>query len=198
MTDRDYTLPALAAFATAVGMPLLFILDVVSSAGLGNWRDMATGGSGLVSFAFLLLGALMAYSYLALRAWLRDRLNYRKLDFLILALVGVTLAFHLGLFVLWLVGAWFASGEALAVMAVAFWIGFLVLFGILDIAIAIVLVRDREQLPGLLLLFAGVSGLLGMVELSILLSPAALVLIPVLLVVLALCLLHRPDVLEVI
>lgn len=197
MSEHDYKTHALAALAGALGLPLVLIFDLVSSAGVSDWRDLATGGSGLASVLFLALGLLMAYAYLGLRSWLRERLNYRSLDLPILVLIGVTVVFHLGVFAFSLADG-VGSGPALVPVFIAFWIGFLVLFGVLDIAIAILLLRDRAQLPGLLTLFAVVSGLLGLVELSVILSPAVLVLLPLLLMVMALCLMYRPDYLEVV
>ncbi len=195
MTDKDYFPPALAALAAAIGLPLLWITDAVRL-GLSGARAL-DGGPGFADGMFLLLGLCMAWAYWALRGALRERLNYRALDVPLAALAVLTVLFHGALFAVALCG-WFLDAGAVTVLVLAIWVPFLVLFGLADLAVALILLRDREQLPALFTLLGALSGILGLAEITVLFSVAALVLLPLVLVVLALCLVHRPDYLEVI
>lgn len=196
MNERRYHLHAIAACLVAVGLPVFWMLDIALS-GLGDWRSIATQRFNIGDLVFLALGGLMIFAYLGLRDWLRERLNYRNLDWPLLILMGLTAVFH-GVFFLLALASLLLPADAIALLGITAWIGFSVLFGVVDIAIAIVLVRDRDQLPGLLILYAVISGLLGLLELTVILSVGALVLIPLQMAVLALTLVYRPDVLEVI
>jgi hypothetical protein len=196
MNERQYTPFIVAACLAAFGLPALWIIDV-ALLGDGSWRDLLTRGPRFSDLLFLATGGLMAVAYQGFRSWLREQLNYRALDWPLKILIALTLAFHGAVFLLSMTGM-VLPAEASVAIGIALWIGFLVLFGIVDLAIAIVLLRDRDQLPGLLMGYAGVSGLLGLMELSILFSPAALILLPLLLVLMALCLAYRPEYLEVV
>jgi hypothetical protein len=196
MNARQYHLPALAACLVAVGFPLLWIVDA-ARVSLSGWDSVNWSGPGFSDFVFLALGVLSIIAYLGLRNWLRERLNYDRLDVPLLVMVGLLGAFHGFMFSLTLLGL-VASDEAVGVMAVAAWVGFTVLFGIVDLVIAILLLRDHTQLPGLVMPFAIVTGLLGLLELTVILALGALVLVPLVMVLMALCLVYRPDYLEVV
>lgn len=196
MNDRSYALPALAACVVAFGFPVFLVLDI-AMASFSDWRSLASRPFNLGDLVFLALGGLMIVAFLGLRDWLRERLNFRALDLPLHLLIGLTAVFHGVMFALAL-ATLVASADAVAMFGVVAWIGFVVLFGVVDLVIAIVLLRNRHELPGLLTLYAGVSLLLGVLELTVLFSAAALVLIPVQMAVLALTLFYRPDVLEVI
>ena len=196
MNERRYHLPAIAAVIAAAGLPVFWVLDIALSS-QGDWRSVATQRFGIGDVVFLALGGLMIFAYLGLRSWLRERLNYRNLDTPLMILVGVTGLFH-GVFFLLALGSLLLSADAIALLGITAWVGFAILFGVVDIIIAVLLVRDRDQLPGLLMLFAVVTGLLGLLELTVIFSLGALVLVPLQMAVLALTLVYRPDVLEVI
>ncbi len=195
MTDRDFRLPAMAALAAAIGLPLLWLQDLVRVGLTG--RHPLDGGPSFADLLFLALGLAAAWAYLALRDYLRERLSYRTLDIPLLVLVGLTLLFHFGLFFIALTG-WFLDGDVVTVLAMAFWLPLLVLFGLVDIVIAVLLLRDRAQLPALFTLLGALSLILGIMELTVIFSFTAVVLLPLLLLVVALCLVHRPDWLEVV
>ncbi|MEE4173629.1 MAG: hypothetical protein V2I57_05200 [Xanthomonadales bacterium] len=196
MNERQYHLPALAACLVAAGYPLLMIVDAARIS-LSGWDSLTWSGPGFSDFVFLALGGLSIVAYLGFRSWLRERLNYDRLDLPLLVLAGLLGLFHGTLFLLSLLG-WVASDEAVGVLAVAAWVGFTVLFGIVDLVIAILLIRDHKQLPGLLMPLAIVTGLLGLLELSVILALGTLVLVPLVMVLMALCLVYRPDYLEVV
>lgn len=196
MNERNYTLPAIAACIVAVGFPALLVIDAARIS-LEGWESMTWSGPEFSDFVFLALGGLSIVAYLGFRSWLRERLNYHRLDIPLLVLAGLLGLFHVTLFFLSLLG-WITSDETAGVLAVAVWIGFTVLFGIVDLVIAILLIRDHKQLPGLLMPLAIVTGLLGLLELTVIFSLGALVLVPLVMVLMALCLVYRPDYLEVV
>lgn len=196
MTERNYALPAIAACLAAFGLPVFWMLDI-ALASVGDWRSLASQSFNAGDLVFLLLGGLMMFAYLGLRDWLRERLNYRTLDVPLSLLVVLTGVFH-GAFFLLALATLALPTDITTLLGVVGWVSFLVLFGVLDIVIAILLLRDRDQLPGLLVGYGVVSGVLGLLELSVILSPGALVLLPLQMALLALTLAYRPDVLEVI
>jgi hypothetical protein len=196
MTEHKYSLPALAAGIVALGLPAFWMFDL-AFAGLGDWHSLVRHDFGLSDLVFLALGGLTMIAYLGLRNWLREQLNYRALDLPLVLLVALTAAFH-GVFFLLALATLFLPQDVTTLLGVVGWIGFAVLFGLLDVIIAVLLLKDRNLLPGLLAGYAVVSGLLGLLELSVIFSFGALVLLPLQMALLALTLFYRPDVLEVV
>ena len=199
MKDNDYRLPALAAFAAAVMIPLLWLADFSYAIVLGEdtFMDLLRRGVGVSDLLLLVAGALTVFAYHGFRQALRERLAYRSLDLLLLGLMIMTGLFHGMAFLQALIAPLF-SGEGVAFLALALWVPFMVIFGALDLLIAIILLRDRKQLPDTLTVLAVLTLVLGLLEITVIFSLAAIVLLPLTLVVLGLYLVREPEYLEVI
>ena len=73
-----------------------------------------------------------------------------------------------------------------------------VAFGVVDIVIAALLLRDRDELPQLLLAFAIVNLIVGLLELTVVLAFAAVVVLPIAVLILAAHFLREPEVIEIV
>lgn len=196
MNERNYALPAAAACLAAIGLPLYWIIILV----VGNaddWNAMASQRFDAADVAFLVLGGLMMVAYFGLRSWLQECLSYRTLNAPLLVQIGLTGVFHVVIFLIAL-STLMLPADSSAMLGVTAFIGFSILFGLVDLVIAILLLRDHRELPGLLIFYALVSAVLGVLQLTVILLIGALVLLPLQMIILALTLMYRPDVLEVI
>ena len=177
----------MSLFAVAVLFPTYWLLelDITFSTGV---RRMAFGGLDMLN---LVVGLLSAYVWWGLRKILNEQNGYRGADTLLIIIVVASLLYT---------GAMFASSVIAALNTDAFVIGgtalALVLFGVLDIVLAVVLLRDGAQLPGLVKAFAVANLIHGVCEVSILMSWAVLVLYPVTVVILAILFLRKPEEVE--
>lgn len=184
---KDYLYPGIAAIALAVLFPAYWLLelDITFSTGV---RRMEFGA---LDFLFLVMNLLAVYVLLGLRKNLNEQSGYRGVDTLLLFIVGASLLYTAVMFSASLIPA--LNSDALVIGSTAL---ALVLFGILDILLAVFLLRDSQQLPNLIKVFAVVNLIHGICSVSILMSWAVILVYPVTVVILAIHFLRRPDEVE--
>ena len=204
MQNKDYFLPGIAALVLAVIFPLYWFNEIWF--GSVGWPDalMANITSvNLSDLVFLVIGLLSIYVYLSLRNILNDQLNFKKIDLLLMLLIGVHVIFlaTLGLDV----AAALLSEQTVLQFQDTFigigltaGVGTMVLFGLLDILIGAVLLKNSENLPTLLKIFALVTLIQGVLEISVIMSFVSLLSFPVSLIILAVYFLRKPESLEVV
>ena len=198
MMNNDYVWPGLAAIALAMLTPVFWLYVALS--------DYTDGiGQGLVAadWVFLLMGFVTVYVYYALRRILHDHHNFRDLDIFLAMIIAVNVVFYLGGFALELFAPLFgdnlaARHESALGLNMLLTAGCTVAFGIIDILIAFVLMRNSAQLPYPVKVFAIVTLIQGIFELTILFSFFTAVIYPVALIVLAVYFLRKPETIEVI
>ncbi len=196
MSLDDYRGAGTAAIGAAILFPALWIYEL----GFAGWRDyqnFVAPEFGVADVLFLILGLLSIYVYYAFKQILHDHQNYSTLDVPISVMIGLLAFFHLGIFLLAL-GSSFLDASTAVWLPAMFWVVFVVLFGLVDLVIAVLLIRDHQQLPGLLMVFACMTLLLGVAELTVLFSLLAVVLLPLSLLVLAVHFLRKPDMIELV
>ncbi|MCG8412840.1 MAG: hypothetical protein MI746_01360 [Pseudomonadales bacterium] len=201
MNNQDYLFPGLACIGLAILYPVYWVAEV-SIRGLGF--DSMSEGIHVLDFIFLATGLLSAYVFFSLRDRLSTENNYFGVDVTLLIYVCSTVVFVVSLFA---VGVWYTTyGQGLSgnvaevteiVIAVIFF-GSLVVFGILEILIGILIMRDSRELPSILTPAAIVCLLMGMANLSIFFSFLTLFLFPVLLIILTYYFMRQPDMVEVV
>jgi len=191
MNDQHSYLPAIAAVLAAILLPLVWVFELSLAARL-NMDEYLEGGLRFGDLLFLLTGALIAFVYFSLRRQLRERFNYRSLDLPLALLVGLQLLFHGTLFVLALTSP-LLGAELVGSIGLVFSVMALLAFGALDLVVAILVLRDRQELPELLTVFGIFSALLGVCEITVLLAPGVLVFLPLCLLVLAVQFLRKAE-----
>ncbi len=184
---KDYLYPGIAAIALAVLFPTYWLLELDFTFSTGA-RRVAFGG---MDFLYLAVGLLAAYVWWGLRRVLVEQNAYRGADSLLIMIVVLNLL---------LTGLMFSAGLIEPLNTDAFVIGgtalSLVLFGVLDIVLAVILLRDSRELPGLVKVFAVANLIHGICEVTILMSWAVIFLYPVTVVILAVLFLRRPEEVE--
>lgn len=194
MENNDYFWPAIAALALAVLFPAYWTLEVFAG-GMELGLSNMIRGFRPIDVLFLVIGALMIYGYHSFRRQLNDYHNYRRIDVLLIIMMCGCALFHFGGFALHIVLSLLAP-EYLQLALTVFGLGCILLFGVIDIVIAVFLLRDSAQLPDLVRMFAIVNLVMGIVEVTILFSFSVIVIFPIALLMLALNFIRKPEVIE--
>ncbi|NOX71050.1 MAG: hypothetical protein GXP15_17865 [Gammaproteobacteria bacterium] len=196
MNNNDYFWPGIAAIAVAFLFPVYWIYEIATMGTTFSFSDYPYN-SGPASWIFLLIGALNVYVYYAFKHQFYNHHNYRDVDVVLGILIAVCSAFYLGMFAVDALSPWFGTSyNSIALMSI--WVGSLIVFGVLDILLAVLLLRKSKELPVLVRVFAVVNLLLGIFEITVLLSVAVIVLFPIAIFTLALNFWRKPEVIEIV
>ncbi len=194
LKSNDYLWPGIASIVVAVGMPFYWLV-LAGAADLSDYTHRLPEGPQLADLVFIALGILMIYVYMSLRRILHDHYNYHGADLAISLLIITCAVFHVGILLLDYVGGQLIP-DSFALAASLMWVFFVVLFGVMDIVLAIMLLKDRAQLSDLFFAFAIINLVLGIFELTIIFSFTSLVLYPLTLLILTVAFLRRPREIE--
>ncbi len=187
MTNNDYLLPGVAALFAAVLHPVYWLSEVNATLSVQGVRTEL----GMLDGLFVVLAGLTAYLYYSLKRILNDHCEYHRADALLTIVVWVTVVTSVALFV---VGTFFSNESALP-MTITFPV-VLLMYGAVDTILGIWLLRDSEQLPGLLKAIGVVVLLLGIANLSLIMTFLTLILFPAFALLLAILFLREPEVVE--
>ena len=199
MKNNNYLLPGITAILLSVLFPIYWIQEIT----LGAFNDNESyfsniGQLNFSSWVFLSIGLLSIYIYYCFRRILHDQLNFKIIDILLWLMIGISVVFFLGLFLLDVWPASIDSNGLLMSMGLTISIGSMIIFGLVDITIGIILLRHFDMLPSLLKALAIVSLIQGILELSIIFNFAVIFSFPVYLIILAVYFLRKPEMIEVI
>lgn len=186
----------LAAIAAAVLMPVAFILGGIEDFVFDTIR--AYPGIGIADFLLLAAGAVYIYVLVGLKKLLFERYSFRGVNVIIGIMIFWTIVNYGGSFVLELIGTVAGRGGYDVVLAIqyTFWISCIAVFGILDIILGIMLLRQMRRFGTALKVFAVLSIATGFFGATVLLAIVNLVLFPLALVVLAVAFLKREEAVE--
>lgn len=201
MTNKEYMWPGIAAIALAILFPLYWSHAIT----FGDFSlPAAVSGELVLSTAdwlFLIVGVLIVYVYFALKRVLNDHQNYQGIDILILMAIAVTSLYYGGLLLLDAISA-LNLGESTKNMLLSTTYIFVgignFLFGLLDILIGIVLLKDSSQLPSLVKAFAIAMLINGLAAITFIFSILVIAVYPIALVILAIYFLKKPEMIEVV
>ena len=204
MTNYDYWRPALTAVLLAVLYPLYWILEFTAG---GNFPpdDFAEYMRwSPLDWLFVVVGGLSIYLYLSLRKVLTEQLNYTGIDIPLLILVAVTVVFFFGLSIsqavlLLSAGDSVAAYENIAeVVGVTVLVGTIIISGVAEILIGCLLLRDSNHMPPPIKIFAIITLIMGIFDLTVIFSFISLFIYPVSMLVLATYFLSKPEMIEVV
>ncbi|MBN2227118.1 MAG: hypothetical protein JW763_07105 [candidate division Zixibacteria bacterium] len=188
MEQNKYAIAGWMAIVQAVLFPLSFIANIVEEGiakGVFDIHRPIVGPADLLSLIFM---GISIYTLLRFRALLNERYQNHDLDLLIMFAVWWVVIFHL-------------AGMGLGILAMIFWpidevifliayIGFMatamVTCGIIDILIAVKLMKIKESVGEYIRVFGYITLVAGICEITVFLAPLALILVPVTAIVLAL------------
>jgi hypothetical protein len=183
------------AIAQAVIFPLGFFMAIVQGligAAVFGYHGPSFGPGDLL---FMLFTVMWAYTLWMFRVYLNERYECHDLDFLITAAICVTVLLQMASF--GLQGLAFGltpiAGSVFIVLNIIFAVFAMFTAGILDILIAVKLLQMRQGANDLLKAFAYVTMAVGVLEVTVIFSPLAFVLVPVYCVVLGMIFLGKQE-----
>jgi hypothetical protein len=188
LNENRFSLPGWIAIVQAIILPLsigLGIVESVVSKKAFGYSGPVIGPSDLLGIAFTVMAV---YTLTMFRKLLKEHYNFDGIDTLLVLSIWWVVAFQiLGivLSVFYMVAQPIPDIVSVVVFGVYVSIS-MVTIGTIDILIGIRLLRDKEQFSELLRAFAYVSLVAGILEVSILLSLLAVLLVPVSLVIMGL------------
>ncbi|XOV84576.1 MAG: hypothetical protein ACFHXK_05545 [bacterium] len=187
MNKHDYLIPGVVALALAVLFPIYWLIEFGIVAATGERRVEF----GLLDILFLLVGVGQFVVYLGLKIILHDHHAYSRTDIILNLMMGATLVSYLYLFLVGTVSAFNTDALVQGGLLIT-----LIVFGVLDLVLGIFLWSDKGKLADGFKYFALVNAIMGICELTVLLSIASLILYPVTLVLLAVIFLKKPQEVE--
>lgn len=183
MGENRYSLAGWLAVANAALFPLAIILNIVFSvitAKLLGFYQPTFGPGDLLG---LLSTGITVYLLLKFKQLLHEHYNFREVDSLIMFSIVWMVAFQIGGLALralqMIVGTGRDAAIFTAIVSISFLAVGMVTVGVIDVMIAIRLMKIKEQVGEAMKFFIYLTLVTGILEVTILLSPLALLLVPV-------------------
>ena len=195
MSENRYSLGGWLALVAAVLFPVSFGLGLVQTVvahGALGYKGPFIGPSDGIAVLFTILAV---YALIVFRRFLNERYQFHRIDTLITLSIVWSILLQIislaadGLMML----AWPISEKAYLIVNLSILAVFMLAVGIIDILIGVRLMQARQGFGGLLKVFAILNLVAGLLEVSVFLSPIALILVPVSLVILGLLLLRDRE-----
>jgi hypothetical protein len=198
MSEHRFTVAGCAAIATAGLMPTAFIVAGIEEVVLDLGVASRTVGVGASDFLLLIYGAVSIFVLIQLKHMLWERYSYRGLDPIIAVAIAWTVVNYGGSFALewfyWITGR--SASAAAEVVATAFWIVCIGVFGIIDAILGIMLLIQHRRFGIPLRVFAAFSLATGLCGVTVILSFFSLLLYPLACIALGVAFLRPEERLE--
>lgn len=195
MRSTKYSIAGWLAIVGAVIFPIAFFVgfihDIISKVKLHYYGPNFGPGDIL----FILFTGIAVYTLSVFRDLLNERYNTHKLDTLINISIGWVILFQVcnlcikGIFI----ALWPVPKEALTITYVCFMTIAMVTIGIVDILIAVRLLRIGEVQDDLLKAYAYITMVAGVLEASVFLCLLSMILVPISSVILGMILLREKE-----
>ena len=195
MTDKSYTVAAWFSIALAVLLPLLFAFGLAEAFIGKHILGIMDPGFDVEDLATVLIAAAIVVVLLMLRKLLNKRYGYTRANIPVMAAIVWYIVFTIASFGMnyFADTTWPAPDQASMIALIAFWIISMTSAGIIEIFLGLRLLQIKERGNELMKVFAYVTIIMGVLELTVLLSPLALVLMPVWCVTAAMVFLREKD-----
>lgn len=199
MSDNRFQTAGWLAIVSAILFPLGIIIKIGQGLlGFSKFRFNApTFGPGEIVFLVYLV--FIVYVLLMFRKLLNERYNLHDLDALILISIWWGIIFQAGPYILWGLLALMSSPVSEAAIGITYFLFMavaMITIGVVDILIAVKLLKIKEILNDLLKAFAIISLAAGICELTVILSPISWILVPVSCIIIGMMLLRENEGLE--
>lgn len=195
MTDKSYTIAGWFSIALAVFLPLLFAFGLAEAFVGKHMLGFDDPGITIEDFVTVAIAAVLIFILMMLRKLLVERYRYTRANKLITASVVWYILFTIGSFVMILFAdtTWPAPDTTSLYSLFIFWIIAMTSAGVIEIFLGLRLLQITEKKNELMKVFAWVTLIMGVLELTVVLSPLALVLMPVWCVTAAMVFLREKD-----
>ena len=196
MDENRYSLAGWLAITQAVIFPLAFVISIAQGligVSVFGYRGPMFGPSDLL---FIIFTGISVYTLTMFRKLLNERYNYHDVDLLILLAICWGIVYQISQLALraWLVFMWPVSGTALSIVYLVFFATTMITAGVIDILIAVKLLQIRQKLNEMIRAFTYITLISGLAEVSVVLAPLALLLLPVSCVILGIIFLKKEEV----
>jgi len=195
MEGNRYRLAGWLSIVTALLFPAIFVTGIVQQVVAGRALGYHGPTLGPSEGLGLVLAGISVYVLIVFRRFLNERYEFGGLNTLITLSIIWNIVFQVmglgidGLMML----AWPVARTAYLVISLGFLGIFMLTIGVIDILIGVRLMQARRPFSELLRVFAVISIVSGVLEVSVVLSPLALLLVPVNAVMLGIILLREKD-----
>jgi hypothetical protein len=195
MSENRYSLAGWLSLAAAILFPLGFVIGIaqgVISAAVFEYTGPIIGPSDLL---FIAVTAIHIYAIVMLRKLLHEHYEFFEADTLITLVIWWNIAFQVG-------GLLFKALQVMIgspgdVFFVVFFLSFMVLgfvsAGIINLMLGIKLLKLKDGAGDLMKAYSYVVVLAGGLQLTVVLAPLSLILVPVLSVILGMLLLKESE-----
>jgi len=188
MHSNKYTIVGWLAVAQAILFPLSITLAIVEKGVATNLFDFHKPFFGPSDVLGLIFTAIAIYVLWMFKNLLNDHYEYHDLDLLILISIWWAALFQvvgLGLGFLTMI-FWPVDEKVFALVYIVFFASSMICIGIVDILIAVKLLKVKEHFSEYIRAFAYITIVAGICEITVFLSPITLLMIPVTCIILAL------------
>ena len=198
MHESRFSTAGWVSIVAAVIFPLAFIIEGLHEAVLEFSDIDIPVGIGPADFLFLLFAALSIYIFKTFKSLMFESYSFREIGTIINITIFWHIVFYSGSFVIELLlgTVWPSNDIGLPLILVVFWIAGTAVFGIIDLIIGILILRQKQRFRRPVRIFAWLSIVLGFFEATVILSPLALLLVPASLITLAFVFLQKVEDLE--
>lgn len=191
---------------TALLFAVLFPVYWVWIAALGFDFEFSEIATGLTAdyFVWILLGLMTLFVYLGLKQSLIERHNYSRLNLPIHLAIASTLTIYGGLagleFIAVMIGVDASQSTANTIIGAMTFIFFsgLIVQGLIDIIIGIILLRDAQELPNTLRIFAIITLISGILGITVIFALATVLTVPLATLVLGIYFMRQPEMIDVV
>jgi hypothetical protein len=195
MNEPRYSTAGWLSIVGAVLFSVSFVVGIVQAVIAGKafgYSGPVIGPSDAIGIVFSVIGV---YVLIMFRRLLNDRFAFHGIDALITFSIAWTILFQLGMLALKIYTVVFGLGEVLVVQLLNLGVValFMLTIGIIDILMGVKLLQARQELSELIAVFAYVCLASGILEASILLSPLAVVFVPVTFILIGMILLKGDE-----
>ena len=195
MISRKYSIAGWLSIIAAILFPMAFgisfIHDIIAKTTF-NYHGPNFGPGDIL---FILFTCVSVYVISVFRDLLNDRYNTHELDLLINIFIGWIILFQVcnlclkGIFM----ALWPISKESLTITYLCYMAIAMVTIGVLDILIAVKLLKIDVGHNDLIKAYAYINLIAGVLEVSVFLSPLSIILVPVSSVILGMILLKEKE-----
>jgi hypothetical protein len=195
MESNKYALAGWLAIVQAVLFPLSFVVGILEQGIASRMFDVHRPIFGPSDLLMLLFTGIAVYGLLMFKKLLNEYYDYHDLDLLILISIWWAIVFEivgLGLGFI-MITYWPVDKIAMAIVYIVFLTAALVTIGIVDILIAVKILKIKEHFSEYIRAFGYVTMVAGVCEVTVLLFPVALLLVPVTWIILALIFLRNSQ-----
>lgn len=181
MMKKSYTIAGWLSIALAVFLPLLFAFGLAETFVGKHMMGIADPGLSLEDLSTVLIAAVLIFVLLMLRKLLNNRYGYSMADRPITASIVWYIVFTIASFgMTFFADTTFPAPDMRSIIAlIIFWIISMTSAGVIEIFLGLRLLQIKERKNELIRVFAYVTLVMGVLELTVILSPLALVLMPV-------------------